>query len=125
MGVDRITTEDKFRITKENVDAFMDARYPDSDLDLHEILNNLGWEVRRNRKTGITGISRERPGWVERDEWEFFNALAPYVDPGSFINFTIIYGDAYYERWEFNGNSVIYKRGELNIKWKEAQPSYY
>ena len=124
MGVDRIDTKGKFRITRKNVDAFMDTHYPDSDMDLHEYIQNLGWGVKKTRKDGILGVERYACGWIGRDEWEFFNSLAPYVEPGSYIEFAIYYDGVTYERWLFEDKQIKFQRGEETIEWKDAQPTY-
>lgn len=54
MSCGHIATRGKFEFTRDRIEQFMDEYFPESELELHEMIEELGWSVTRTRKTGIT-----------------------------------------------------------------------
>lgn len=123
MGVDKINTSGTFTVTRDNVDKFLVEHYPNDD-SIKEIISDYGWKATVSRQNGITKINRECEGWIEKEEFEFFQKLAPYVENGSFIVFETIYDGASYDKWSFEDGKLIYYKGEQEIKWVQADPDY-
>ena len=119
----RVTCKN-FKISKANVDKFMDLYYQDSAIELHEMLDDLGWDVTRTRRTGITNLDKYNNYGISDEEYIFFKKLAPFVDPGAEFVFEIVYDKTYYEKWEFNGTLNVFD-GNPEIIWTLKQNINY
>lgn len=125
MGVDAIHISGNFKVTNKNIKKFLDDHYSDrDDVDIYDLIDQIGWDTEKSRKEGIIGLRRDCEGWVYDDEFQFFKEMAPYVESGSEIIFEIIYGETYYERWLFEDGELKTFRGEIDIKWKEDELDY-
>lgn len=80
---------------------------------LEEALDEWGWEAKHSETAGINGLEfqREKAG----DEDALFAALAPFVEPGSYIEMQGEEGELW--RWVFDGASV--QRIEARTSWPE------
>jgi len=65
---------------------------------LAKTLEDWRWELLEDESGNVTGICFT--GQKQGDDAEMFNAIAPFVDPGSFIE--VIGEDGYRWRWAFN-----------------------
>jgi hypothetical protein len=125
MGVDAINTSGDFKITRENVEKFLEKYYPDDDVTIKDVFDELGWEIQSSKKDGVTKVHRECCGWINQEEFDFFFKLAPYIENGSYIEFETIYDGASYDEWSFEDGKLIYYAGRQEIKWvKSDKPSY-
>lgn len=82
--------------------SWMPWNYDEKFDNLQDILWMLGFDVVYNDDGDIVALNYdEKMG----DEGEFLGALAPYVDPDSYINWTSEYGD----EWScvFDGTDMI------------------
>jgi hypothetical protein len=125
MGVDAINTSGEFKITRENVEKFLEKYYPDDDVTIKDVFDEYGWEIQSSKKDGVTKVYRVFPGWISQEEFEFFIKLAPYVENGSYIKIETIYDGASYTKWSFEDGKLVYYTGKQEIKWiKNDKPNY-
>lgn len=81
--------------------SWMDADYPSKCKDLAEVLQQVGFEVYDDAEGNIEALSYDSKTGCEE---VFLEALAPFVEKGSFINWTGEEGEQY--RHDFDGTEM-------------------
>lgn len=118
MGVDAIHVRCRnFKISKENLEKFLDVIDEGGEQSFDGTLEEIGWSAVVSRKTGVSEVRRECEGWINLEEFGLFQKMAPFVDDGAEIEFEIIYGGASYELWKFENGKLNFYNGEQKINW--------
>lgn len=103
------------RYPSENIDgphpgiwfSWMDWNYPETCPDLKSVLTQVGFEVHlENGDISYLHFDKKMG-----DEAHFMNALAPYVESGSYIEW--VGEDHNLWRWEFNDGKMFEKVGKV------------
>ena len=92
--------------------AWMPANYDETCKDAEEVFNELGFQ------TSVDNEGLRVEWWIDNssrgDEEHFFEAVAPFVKPGSYIEWE---GEDYQRwRWDFDGKTMTEKTG--TITWE-------
>jgi len=91
MGYNIWQTEADFKITAEQVPlalavvVALKKRYRCDDSSLYSAMGSRGWPIQIDASDNVTGITFEGEKSSSGDD-ELFNAIAPYVTPGSYID---------------------------------------
>jgi hypothetical protein len=125
MGYSAHVKQQNFQIREENLEAartavialtpqnprWVDIRYLKDSLTLFGAVACFGWYLWANGDGNYCRISFE---WEKLgDERMLFDALAPYVEAGSYIEMVGEDGDHW--RWVFDGQQCIYQKA--NLTW--------
>lgn len=122
MGYYITQQESKFTIKKENILPCLNAfnqEFNENFTDITEVFNEQGFEISSDEtfqvfmptvSTGTSDISQiefigEKYGEIDG----FFNTIAPYVEKGSFIEFTGEEGEWF--RFFFDGERAVEEKG--------------
>lgn len=89
--------------------AWMDPDYPKTCKTAQEIIEQLGFDIETNDKGDIINLMYDNKTGAEE---YFMESIAPYVEPGSYIEWQ---GEGAYDyyKYEFNGKTMEIKRGTI------------
>ena len=117
MGYSMTVKKSRFRIPAEKINEvknalvnFLRSTYyfrwarrpkPNEYVSLRDLLKDMGWNPKRDVEGNVVALEL----WAEKlgDDLHMFKALAPFVEPGCFIEMFGEDGDQW--RWAFDGTT--------------------
>jgi len=88
--------------------AWMDPNYPETCKTTEDILTQLGFDVNVNEKGDIINVFYDGKTGAEQ---HFFEVIAPFVEPDSFIKWRGESGEYY--KWVFRNKEMDTKDGMI------------